>query len=83
MAPIDLREWAASTGLSLFDLGLAFGAAEATADGLSAQLGRQEERFRNAPDVDLLLGVQHAVAGQRIVLARLTEIRTLWRLEVG
>ncbi len=82
MAPIDLQEWAASTGLSLFDLGLALGA-EATADGLNAQLGRQEERFRNAPDVDLLLGVQHAVAGQRIVLARLTEIRTLWRQEVG
>ncbi len=83
MAPIDLQEWAASTGLSLFDLGLALGAVEATADGLNAQLGQQEERFGNAPDVDLLLGVQYAVAGQRILLARLTEIRTLWRQEVG
>ncbi len=83
MAPIDLRERTSSTGLSLFDLGLALGTAEATADGLNAQLSRQEERFRNAPDVDLLLGVQHDVAGQRVVLARMAEIRNLWRQEVG
>ena len=55
----------------------------ATAAELHAHTKRQEERLRLCPDVDVLLGVQHAAAGQRLVLSRLEEIHRIVRQEVG
>jgi len=83
MPAVNLKEWADFAGVPLFDLGHVMGAAWANAEELDGQTRRQEERLRFCPDVDVLLGIQHAAAGQRIVLSRLEEIRRILRQEVG
>ena len=83
MAAVSLRDWANFAGVPLFDLGHVMGAAWANAEELHGQARRQEERLRNCPDLDVLIGIQHAAAGQRLVLARLEEIRRVVRQEVG
>ncbi len=83
MAAVDLKKWAEFAGVSLSDLGQVMGAAWANAEELHGQTRRQEERLRFCPDVDVLLGIQHAAAGQRLVLSRLEEIRRIVSQEVG
>lgn len=79
MATIDLRQWADFAGVPLFDLGHVVGAAWAHAEELHGQTQRQEKRLRFCPDVEIVLGIQHAAAGQRLVLSRLEEIRRVLR----
>jgi len=83
MAVVDLGKWADFAGVPLLDLGHVVGTAWANAEELHGQTRRQEERLRFCPDLDILLGVQHAAAGQRLVLSRLEEIRRIVRQEVG
>lgn len=83
MAVVILREWADFAGVPLGELSHVVGAAWANAEELHQLASRQEGRLRACPDLDVLLGIQHTVAGQGLVLSRLAEIRRLVRQEVG
>ena len=83
MTAVDLKQWAGFAGVPLLDLAHVMDAVCANAAELHAHTKRQEERLRLCPDVDVLLGIQHAAAGQRLVLSRLEEIHRIVRQEVG